>query len=376
MKIGLVSPDTFYFPGGIQEHIKGLYRFLNSKGHKAKILAPRYNEEENYGKDVILFGNSIPFPWNGSSGTISFSFNIWQIKEVLEKEEFDILHFHNFGIFNDLEILFLSNSTNVATIHRMPDFSLFYKFTNPFFKLIIKKFSNKVEGAILVSKAQLTYFNFLKNYLNNGLEIVPNGVDTERFRPDNRKIKKFLDGKKNILFVGRMDKRKGLPYLIDAFEMVKRKTDDVRLIAVGDGVYRKKWERIVEKKNLKDVVFVGSQNEKHIPQYYATADVFCSSAVKGESFGIVLLEAMASGKPVVSFANRGYREVLKNYDRRFLVEPRNTRALAKALLTLVKDAKLRERLGIWGLRESRKYSWDIVGEKVLDFYERVQSNSS
>ncbi len=375
MKIGLVSSEPFYFPGGVQEHVRGLYRFFNSKGHKVKIIAPRYREEENYGKNVILVGDSFKFSWNGSKGNISYCFDMEELRAILDKENFDVLHFHNTGLFTGLEILSLSHSTNVITLHALPDHSLFYNFTRPFINLFAKGVSDRFAGVIVISKPLLDYFGFLKKHVDGHLAVIPSGIDMKRFRPDNKKIEEFVDGKKNILFVGRLDKRKGLPYLIDAFRMVKRKADGVRLIIVGDGDDREMWERDVEKMNLTDVVFVGSQTNEDLPRYYATADIFCSPAVKGESFGVVLLEAMSSGKPIVAFANKGYREVLRDYDSRFLVKPKNTHGLANAILTLVNDRKLREKLGRWGLKESRKYSWDVVGERVLKFYERIQSNS-
>ncbi len=376
MKIGLVSSDPFCFPGGIQEHVKGLYRFLNSNGHDAKIIAPRYKEEEDYGKDVILVGDSSKFSWNASKGVISYCFNMKKLKEILDREDFDVLHFHNPGIFTSLEILIMSDSINVITLHSLPDYSLHYRLNTPLIRLVSKTVKSKFAGVIVLSEATLSHYKFLKKHFKDRMMVIPSGIDTERFKPENKKIDGFLDGKKNILFVGRIEKRKGLPYLIDAFEQVKREIDDVRLIIVGDGDKRDEYEETVKKKNLKDVVFVGSQDEKNMPGYYATADIFCSPAVRGEGFGIVLLEAMASGKPVVASANRGYREVLRNYDRRFLVKPESTQSLARALLTLIKDEKLRKRLGLWGLKESKKYSWNVVGKKILSFYERISHNMS
>lgn len=370
MKIGLVSTDPLCFHGGVQEQIKGLYKFFNSNGHEAKIIAPRYSDDEDYGRDFILVGDSFKFPWNGSWGSISYCFNIRKLIKTFDREGFDVLHFHNAGLFTSMEVLLLSDSVNILTLHALPDFSLFYKAASPLYQLFAKTVSNKMDGLITVSKASLNYMKFMKKYFNGRVEVIPNGIDTKKFSPKNKRMGEFDDGKKNILFVGRIEKRKGLSYLINAFRAVKRKNDDTRLIVVGDGDLKEELEERVEGTRLKDVVFVGSKDGKEIPKYYATADIFCSPAVKGEAFGVVLLEAMASGKPIVAFANRGYREVLRNYDKRFLIEPRNTKGLARALLDLVGNDRLRESLGLWGLKESRKYSWDVVGKRMLEFYKK------
>lgn len=369
MKIGLICSDPFYFPGGIQEHVKGLYNFLKSKGYEVKIIAPRYKKSENYGKDFILLGNAKTFSANASKGTLSYCLKKSELENLLKKENFDILHFHNLSFFLGLQLLNLSNSINIITVHASLEGSNVYRFSADSFRFWIrKKLVNKFNGAILIA-------DYLRNYLPKGynkpISVIPNGIDLSRFKPTNKKIRKFLDGKVNILFVGRIDKRKGLPYLIKAFDLIKKKYENTRLIVVGSGYYKGKCQRIVRRKKIDDVIFVGYISDKDLPKYYATADIFCSPATYGESFGIVLIEAMASGKPVIAFANEGYKRVLVGKGKRFLVKPKDINGLVRKLEILIKDEKLRKEMGRWGVEEVKKYSWDNIGKQIEEFYIRV-----
>ncbi len=370
MKIGLVCPDPFYFPGGIQQHVKFLYRALKKRGHSVKVIAPRYSSDEYYGKDFILLGKSRLFSANASQSHISSRIKKEELRKLLERENFDILHFHNIGLFMQIQIFMNSKSINIITVHGLPDAIRLYKFTYRLINYLVKNYViNNLHGLIAVSKPILKFLP--KNLKKIKMRIIPNGIDLEVFNPKNKKIKRFLDGKINILFVGRMDKRKGLNYLIDAYNSLKKKYENVRLIVVGEGNYEKKWRKKVKKKKVKDVVFVGYVKDSKLPNYYTTADIFCSPATHGESFGIVLLEAMASGIPIVAFANKGYKSVLQDKGRKFLVKPKNTKELTKKLEKLIINEKLRKEMGEWGLKEVKKYSWEKISKQVENFYKEV-----
>ncbi len=374
MRIGLFCSDPFYFPGGIQEHVKGLYDFLVKRGHYVKVLVPRYKKGEYYGRDFILIGNSKSISGNAGSSNLSYCFKTSKLKALLKKEDFDIIHHHNLGFFLGLQLLNSSDSLNIITIHTSLDGSRFYRFNQKLFNLWIKNYVvKKFAGGILISKhvGELIDLNNLLKGQNKPISIIPNGINLDRFKPTNKKIDKFQDSMINLLFVGRIEKRKGLPYLIKAFDMVKKRNKNSRLIIVGDGRDKEKCQKIVRKNKTKDVVFVGQISNDDLPNYYATADIFCSPALYGESFGIVLLEAMASGKPVVAFANQGYKKVLIGDGGKFLVEPKNIVGLARKLEILINDKNLRKDMGKWGIREAKKYSWNNIGKQVENFYIKV-----
>jgi phosphatidylinositol alpha-mannosyltransferase len=180
-----------------------------------------------------------------------------------------------------------------------------------------------------------------------------------------------MDGKMNLLFLGRIEKRKGLIYLIKAFEILKKSHENIRLIVAGSGDLEKKCKKYVEKNRIKDVVFVGSVSEEDKIKYMNTCDIFCAPSIYGESFGIVLLESMACGKPIVAFANQGYKQVLTGIQRRFLVKPKDVEGLAKKIQTLLLNENVRKKLSVYGKKEVKKYSWDLVGKQIEEFYEEV-----
>jgi phosphatidylinositol alpha-mannosyltransferase len=154
-----------------------------------------------------------------------------------------------------------------------------------------------------------------------------------------------------------------------ALLILKRKFENLRLIVAGEGPEKKKCEEFVKKNNLKDVLFLGKV-EKELPSLYATCDIFCAPSIFGESFGLVILEAMASGKPVVGFANQGYKELMKGKKgEKFLAKPKDFKELAKKIEILIGNEKLRKEMAQWGMKEAKKYSWEKISEKILDFYQ-------
>ncbi len=363
MKIGLISFHSFLNPGGVKRHILGLHQEFKKRGIQSKIIAPRRLKTENYGKDVILLGTSFPIHLAGTQADFSINFNPFAIKEVLEKEKFDILHFHNIGVPSTLQILEWSKSLNVLTFHANLERS---KFLKNLFLIFSKILPWKIDGVIGVASLNLEIFKDFKGPKT----VIPNGIDLKEFNPKVPKMKKFSDDKVNILFLGRIEERKGLIYLLKAFKILNKKISNLRLIVVGEGPLKDGCQKWVEKNKLKNVVFEEEVTEKEAPSYYRTADIFCSPAIYGESFGIVLIEAMASGIPVVAFANEGYKGVLeKTKGGKFLAKPKDYKTLSKKLEILIKNPRLRKEMGEWGIKEAQKYSWPKIADQVLAFYE-------
>jgi len=367
MRIGLISFHSFSRPGGVKRHIFGLHDEFLKIGVKSKIIAPRRKIPENYGEDVILLGTSIPVNFNGSQADLDINFNPLAIEGVIKKEEFDVLHLHNFGFPSALQILTspsASKTLNILTLHSDMKGSKFLNNVPTLLYFFSKIAQWKIDGIIGVSPLCLKTFKKYKG----PKAIIPNGIDLERFNPSVPPIKKYLDGKINILFLGRIEERKGLIYLLKAYKILEKKFSNLRLIIVGKGPLKEEMELWVKDNSLKDVVFEGEAKEEKIPSYYKTCDIYVSPAIFGESFGIVLLEAMALGKPVVAFANSGYRAVLRGRGAKFLVRPKNFRGLAEKIGLLIKNPLLRERMGEWGQEEVKKYSWPKISKQVFDFY--------
>ncbi|MFH1652052.1 MAG: glycosyltransferase family 4 protein [Chloroflexota bacterium] len=373
MKIALVSPYDFAYPGGVINHISCLEQQLTMRGHEVKIIAPASKAVHTLGDHFIRIGTPRPVPASGSIARITLS--PWlssKIKSVLEEEKFDICHLHE-PLMPMLctTVLRHCNMPTVGTFHASGG-KPWYSFGTPLGKHLLKKWMNKLDARIAVSVPAREYVrgHFPGDYL-----IIPNGIDTQHFHPDVTSIEEFCDGKKNIVFVGRMEKRKGLDYLLEAFQQVKRAVPDSRLIAVGPGVrLRHKYEKRVARNGLKnDIRFIGYASYSDLPRYYQTADIVCSPATGWESFGIVLLEAMAVGKPIVASNIEGYASVMKDGVQGLLVPPRDSDKLAEAIISLLTNPALcddiRRRCRIHALQ----YDWENVACMVESVYEQVLS---
>ena len=374
MKIALVSPYDFAFPGGVINHISSLEQYLTRMGHEVKVIAPASKAVSTFGDRFIPIGKPRSIPTSGSIARITVSMRLAStIKRVLEEEKFDIVHLHEpFMPMLCSAVLRFSDALNIGTFHAC-DGSPGYNFGWPISLIMLKRRRHKLHGKIAVSKPAMW---FASKYVPGEYAIVPNGVDTEHFSPDVSPIEEFCDGKQNILFLGRLEKRKGLNYLLKAYEQVKQEVPDSRLIVVGPGTrLRKRYERWIKRHDLKDVVLIGYAPYAELPRYYKSADVFCSPATSRESFGIVLLEAMAVGKPIVATNIDGYASVVSDGEDGVLVPPKDSKSLARALVSVLRDKALQQRMGEKGKLKAAEYSWERVAQRVVDYYAKMLNES-
>jgi phosphatidylinositol alpha-mannosyltransferase len=365
MNIGLVSPYDYAYPGGVNNHISNLAINMARIGHQVRILAPCSNKEALPNTtSIIPLGKTIPYPSNGSVARLTLSYWLMpKIKTILDEEKFDILHFHE-PLFPSLPwmVLPLSHSINVATFHAYYRRSIGYSLWKP----LLKKFYNKLDGRITVSEPAK---KFVSRYFPGDYRVIPHGVDLERFSADVPPIEDFCDGKLNLLFVSRLEERKGVRYLLKAYKIVKECFPQSRLILVGPGDRsRHKYERWVRAAKLEDVVFKGHIPYADLPRYYRAADIFCMPAVGQESFGLVLLEAMAAGKPIVASNIEGYASVVNNGTDGILVKPRDEKALATAIVSLANDENLRQRMSANGREKARAHTWESIAQRTLNYY--------
>ncbi len=370
MKIALVSPYDFAYPGGVANHICALQREFTRMGHEVKIIAPASRFVPDISNSFIPIGKPRPLPASGSIVRICLSVRLAsKIKEVLTKENFDIIHLHEpFMPMLCSAMLRFSKTANVGTFHASWGVPGYY-FGWPISKIMLKRRARKLHGKIAVSRVAA---EFAGKHIPGYYNIIPNGVDLEHFSPDAPPLDEFHDGKLNILFVGRLELRKGVNYLLEAYKQVKGEFPDCRLIIVGPGTrLRNKYEKMVRRNSLRDVVFVGYASYEELPRYYKTADIFCSPATGWESFGIVLLEAMALGKPIVASKIEGYAGLVKDGDEGLLVPPKDAKSLARALLTLLSSESLRRQMGEKGRLKAQNYDWKRIAQRVLKYYVRI-----
>ncbi|MBI4301908.1 MAG: glycosyltransferase family 4 protein [Chloroflexi bacterium] len=363
MKIALVSPYDYAYPGGVNDHIAHLKNQFTSRGNSVKIVAPSSSPKSHQDSDIIVVGKPWPIPASGSVARITIT--PWlsvQVKAVLSQESFDIVHVHE-PLCPALPIEFLrfSEAVNVGTFHAYHGKNRGYRYANR----ILRRYSSKLHGRIAVSPPALEFIN---RYFPGQYIVIPNGIDTARFSPEGPVLEEYRDDKLNILFLGRLEKRKGLPYLLRAYQRVKRGFRNVRLIVAGDGALSEGCQRFVEDNGLEDVVFRGYVSEDEKPAYYRTADIFCAPATGRESFGIVLLEAMATGKPIVASRIEGFTSLMEDGAEGILVEPKDERDLASALICLLGDEALRSKMGTKGRITARSYSWQQISQRIMDYY--------
>ena len=373
MKIALVSPYDFASPGGVVSHISCLEQQFTRMGHEVKIIAPASKAFYTSGDRFIRIGTPRPVPVSGSIARVTIS--LWlesKIKEVFEREKFDICHLHE-PLMPTLctTVLRLKKAPMVGTFHASGG-KPWYTMFSPVMKWYLDRWFRKLDGRIAVSDVALRYVN---TYFPSDYTIIANGVDTHHFNSAVTPLDRFNDGKINILFVGRLEKRKGFDYLLEAYRLIKPEVPDCRLIQVGPGVrLRKKYEKRTSRYGISDVNFTGYATYADLPRYYKTADIVCFPATGRESQGIVLLEAMSVGKPVIASDIDGYSSVLTDGVEGIAVPPRNADKLAEAILRLIRDKQLREQMGARGRPRAMQFEWSIIARKLIDFYTATLNN--
>jgi phosphatidylinositol alpha-mannosyltransferase len=234
----------------------------------------------------------------------------------------------------------------------------------------------RLDGRIFVSKPLQ---DKVAAYFTGETRVIPNGIDYASYSsPDIQPIPEFSDGRPNILFVGRMDERKGFRHLLRAYPHIKHKFPEARLLVVGayqpDEVVS--FMRYARRYRLDDIQFIGKVSQEDLPRYYRTATIFTAPSTGTESFGIILLEAMAAGVSIVASDIAGYRSVLTHGEEGLLVEPENELAIAEAVTGLLEDLQRRTSMGAKCQRTAQQYDWKVVAPRILEYYgELIQARA-
>jgi len=362
VKIGLVSPYVYPLPGGVTQHVRYLYENLRLRGHDVRILTSSHGLQRGSEGDVIRLGKGFSMPSNGSVGTITLSPRyVSQARELLDHERFDVLHFHEpFVPFLSLVLLRESQSVNIGTFHAYGGWSPAYEFGSR----AMGGYADRLHGRIAVSAAAR---HFIDRYFPGDYKVIPNGVDAERFRR-SVPLARWQDGTRNLLFVGRFEPRKGLLDLLKAYRVLRKTGCQCRLLVVGGGPQEREARRYVATRRLVGVEFLGRVSDDEKTQLFRTADVFVAPATGRESFGIVLLEAMAAGAPIVASDIHGYKGVLRRGREGLLVPPHEPKQLAASISRILEDRDLAAGMSAAGLVRAEEFSWPRVTAKVDDYY--------
>jgi phosphatidyl-myo-inositol alpha-mannosyltransferase len=365
VKIMLVSPYDFTYPGGANNHIINLAQEYRALGHDTRVVAPATTGRPLPAlAGFIPLGTPVPIHSNGSTARITLSPTLSrQVKRLLADERPDVIHLHEPLMPTlPLTVLWRAEVRTVGTFHAFAESNLGYFYARP----LLQRFFERLDARIAVSRPAA---DFVGRYFGGDYTIIPNGIETGQFGPGVQPLPQYRDGRPTILFVGRYNEpRKGFRYLLRAFALVRDQFPDARLLVVGGGdpdLYADDLTRL----GAQGVEFAGYVETEQLPRYYVSCDLFCTPSIKGESFGIILLEAIASGRAVVASRIPGHASVIDHGQDGWLVPPQDPVALALALVRLLADREKREEIAAAGLRKARRYAWSEVARRVLDVYQ-------
>lgn len=303
---------------------------------------------------------------------ISFEAEGDEIQSILDTEQFDIIHFHEPWVpVLSRQILSRSRSVNVATFHAKLPESLLTKSIISTIRPYTKSILKYIDSFTAVSDAAA---ELIRSLSDEYIHIVPDAIELSQYTQP--RIKKKKKSAKTIVYLGRLEKRKGVEYLLTAYNELRKTHDDVALQIAGSGVKSGSLKRMVEQYHIPDVTFLGFIDEKDKSSLLASADLFCSPAPYGESFGLVLLEAMAVGTPLVAGNNTGYASVMTGKGRLSLVNPMSTSDFAQRLELLLYDDDVRQLWKQWAAKEITAYDFSEVANQYEEIYEQALKNNA
>ncbi len=367
MKIGLVCPYTITKHGGVLEVVLALKAGFEERGHTVKIITPKPRKHDGSDiPDVIFAGTSTDFHSPMSTTTqVSSTHDNEEIDEMLAREQFDVLHFHEPWMpLLSRQLLTRSNAVNIATFHsKLPETMVsrtVIKAVTPYLKSVMKYLH--VLTAVSDSGAE-----YAAGLTDKPITIIPNGIDLTKYHKATKKKPK----EKTILFIGRLERRKGVKHLLEAFKLFSQDNPDVKLIIAGDGPDREKLELLADDLKLRNVEFLGFVSEDLKTQLLQDATLFCSPALFGESFGIVLLEAMATGTVCIAGHNSGYTDVMQGFGAVSIINPQDSVEFARRLELLMYEEDLRNMWQTWAQDYVKQFSYPRIVDEYEELYEEA-----
>jgi phosphatidylinositol alpha-mannosyltransferase len=360
LRIGIVCPYSWDVPGGVQNHIRDLAEFLLNNGHHVEVLAPA-TESADLPEYVVCAGRAVSIPYNGAVARVLFGVGAnSRVRSWINDGDFDLLHLHEPAIPSlSLLACWAGEGAMVGTFHAAAKYQKAIVAIGPILEPVIEKLSARIAVS---ESARLT----LTAHLETDAIVIPNGIYADNYR-DGSSRSEWTGN--TIGFLGRFEEdRKGLPVLLDALPIISRFIPDIRVLIAGPGDSEVVLEK-VDPQLRNRVEFLGKISESDKTDFLASVSLYIAPNTGGESFGIILAEAMAGGAAVVASDIPAFADVLGNGEFGALFESENSESLAKVIIDLVRDDSKRKELAAAGAVHAQRFDWSQVGEEIFEVYE-------
>lgn len=360
MRVALVCPYDWSAPGGVQVHVRELHERLRARGHQTIVIAPSSRPVDDPGVRVV--GTPVLIAYNLSNAPIDpRPWHVGAVRAELRAFGPDVVHAHEPLVPNtSMWAALAARAPVVATFHSGADRSRLFDLAAP----ALRRVARRLAARIAVSERAA---GFVRTRIPGPFTVVPNGIDVAAFA--GAEPAELGPGRK-LLFVGRLHPRKGFPFAVEAFRSLSGSRPDLRLVVAGAGADASAVERLPSGLRQR-VALLGSVENRSLPPIHRACDVLVAPSVGGESFGVILIEAMAAGLPVVATRIPGYVEVVGDGVSGLLVRPRDATALAAATARILDDPALAARLSATAAEHARRYDWDVVTAEIEAVYRSV-----
>ena len=360
LRIGIVCPYSWDVPGGVQNHIRDLAEFLLNNGHYVEVLAPATESDDLPGY-VVSAGRAVSIPYNGAVARVLFGVGAnSRVRSWINDGDFDLLHLHEPAIPSlSLLACWAGEGAMVGTFHAAAKYQKAIVAIGPILEPVIEKLSARIAVS---ESARLT----LTAHLETDAIVIPNGIYADNYR-DGSSRSEWTGN--TIGFLGRFEEdRKGLPVLLDALPIISRFIPDIRVLIAGPGDSEEVLEK-VDPQLRNRVEFLGKISESDKTDFLTSVSLYIAPNTGGESFGIILAEAMAGGAAVVASDIPAFADVLGKGEFGALFESENSESLAKVIIDLLRDDSKRKQLAAAGAVHAQRFDWSQVGEEIFEVYE-------
>ena len=369
LKIGIVCPYGWDTPGGVQIHIKELSQWLIAKGHEVSVLAPVTDEGLNIEPWVVSAGRPISIPYNGAIAKVIFGpLASSRVKQWIANGNFDLLHLHEPAI-PSLSLLagWAGDGPMVATFHAAANPQKVANAIGTMLDPLIERITAKIAVSEIARET-------LKDRFDTEAVVIPNGIDTSKFEGIGVRSEWALPN--TLGFIGRFDEpRKGLAVLLAAIPKIAHKVPNLRILVAGPG-NASDFEKLVAPELRERITFLGRISEIEKAQFFKSVSLYIAPNTGGESFGIILAEAMAAKTPIVASDLPAFTKLLDNGSAGALFASENSDDLADTIINLLGNQEMREKIAIAGYEKAKSFDWDSVGDQILSVYEMALAGNT